>query len=92
VFLLENNQFDEQTSRDIYAEDKTSNKFFEASEVSDIGETDSYNEEGLVRNESAAGFPDTGKKTLDIKRIDRIDGNYCTTELSDKPLTQQTEQ
>lgn len=64
--MIENNQLDEQTSRDIYTEEKTSNKFFEASEVSDILETDSYNDEEIVRNESAAGFPDTGKKTLEI--------------------------
>ncbi len=41
VFLLGNNQFDEQTDREMYAEDKASNKFFEASEVSDIEEYDS---------------------------------------------------
>lgn len=81
--MLQNNQFEEQTSRDMYAEDKASNKFFEASEVSDIGETDSYNEEGLVRHDSATGFPDTEKKTVDVNRLDRIGGNYCTTELSD---------
>jgi hypothetical protein len=74
----------------MYAEDKASNQFFEASEVSDIEEYDSdYDHNVPDKSDSSKHFPDTEKKGVHIETNKPLLVDiYSTTELVDQPSTE----
>jgi len=91
VFLLDNNNFEDPADKELYM-DKASEKFFEASEVSDLDDSDPDYKSILVVKpdiqvelDSERGcFPDTERRSPHEYLPERVVGGYCMTEMTEQ--------